>query len=74
MIYLGLILVIIGWAVQLYSRKSKEIQPAFLLLYSVGVGVLILDGYLSDALGIAGLNAVALLLALLVFYKIKSRR
>ncbi len=39
----GLSLIIIGWLVQLYKlfKGDKGIQPVFLVLYVVGVGLLV---------------------------------
>lgn len=45
----GLSLIIIGWLVQLYKlfKGDKGIQPVFLVLYVVGVGLLVYSDAVS---------------------------
>ena len=46
---IGLIVIAIAWIVQLVvSWKSKKIQPAFIILYMLGVLILMISGYFSD--------------------------
>jgi len=47
LIVIGLALIVIGWLVQLYYlfKGKKEIQPAFLGLYMIGVALLIYTDY-----------------------------
>jgi len=43
---LGLILILIGWLIQLYFvwKGDRSIQPLLLLCYGAGVAILIIDG------------------------------
>jgi len=47
---IGLIVIALAWVAQLVlSWKSKKIQPAFIILYMLGVLVLVLSGYIAKA-------------------------
>ena len=45
---IGLIVIALAWVAQLIlSWKSKKIQPAFIVLYMVGVLILVVSGYVA---------------------------
>lgn len=68
---LGLILIIIGWVIQLMSR-DKKIQPYFVLTYGFGVLLLVIDNYAIGLNSMAFLNLVSVVLAGLVYFHIKK--
>lgn len=44
----GLIVIALAWLVQLVmSWNSKKIQPAFIILYMLGVLILMVSGYIA---------------------------
>jgi len=46
---IGLLVIALAWIVQLvYTFKSKEIQPVFIILYIIGVLVLVTSIYLQS--------------------------
>lgn len=69
----GTILVLLGWLIQFSAAVSgkKQIQSYFLLLYSVGYLMIVIEslegGFTTGAL----LNIAILFLALLVWFKSK---
>ncbi len=69
---IGLGLIIIGWLVQLYHlfKGTKEIQPLFLGLYIIGVGLLIYSDAASGITTAAIFEAGTLLGAVLVLAKL----
>jgi len=45
---IALIIIAIAWIVQLVlSWKSKKIQPAFIILYMLGVLIMVISGYVA---------------------------
>ena len=45
---IGLIIIAVAWVIQLIlSWNSKKIQPAFIVLYMLGVLTLVISGYLA---------------------------
>lgn len=58
----GLILIVLGWAIQLTSQ-SKTIQPAFPACYALGVALLVIHGLQSGNYLAAVLNLVVVILA-----------
>jgi hypothetical protein len=67
----GLILIALGWAIQLVSQ-SKNIQPALLICYTLGVGLLAIQGFMAGAYTATGLNLVVAILAAGMAVKISS--
>ena len=46
---IGLIVIALAWVAQLIlSWKTKKIQPAFIILYMLGVLILMISGYLAN--------------------------
>ncbi|MDD3662199.1 MAG: hypothetical protein PHG63_04005 [Candidatus Dojkabacteria bacterium] len=68
MAHIGLLFVILGWGYQLFS-KGNALKPAFILIYSAGVVLLTVDGFMNDMTTLAVLNGVSLLTALAVLFK-----
>lgn len=82
----GLLLIVIGWGIQVFnsSKEKKQIQPYFLVLYILGAVLLVADGMFAawTANGIAGLvnglslvtflNILAAFLAVVVLMKIRD--
>ena len=67
----GLSIVIIGWLVQFFSmNKNKKISKYFIILYSLGVLVLVYDGFTSDLTSLAIANLISLLVSVLVLIKV----
>ena len=58
---IGLILIVIGWSIQLVSRK-KTIVPAFPLCYALGVLLLVVTGWQAGYIVSAGLNMLVVVL------------
>lgn len=70
----GLGLIVAGWLIQLsytWRGGSSEIQVPFIILYSVGVFVLVVDGYLTGSIKNALLNLACLIAAVLVLMKMR---
>ena len=76
MAIVGLALIVIGWIIQLvYAFKGKkEIQPRFIIAYAVGVLLLVVDGFICEAITIASLNLICLVVAAVVLFKVKPQR
>jgi hypothetical protein len=68
MLNLGLLCIILGWALQFVDllQGRKEISWVFVACYSVGVFLLVTDGYLMGSLETANLNMLSLILSLCV--------
>ncbi|MFA6304413.1 MAG: hypothetical protein WCV73_02570 [Patescibacteria group bacterium] len=72
---LGLILIILGWLYQLswILKSQKEIQTGFLTLYGLGVLLLIIDGFYSEAKVLAWLNLIILGIIFLIRQRVSKR-
>lgn len=68
MTYAGLALIILGWIMQ-FLNKEKGLDNKFVILYMLGAGLLVVDGFLSDLNIIAVLNLFTVLIALGVLIK-----
>lgn len=64
----GLIVVAIGWIVQLlYSLKGgKKLKESFLVVYCVGVLLIVIENYMQSKTDLATLNLLVLIIAVLV--------
>jgi hypothetical protein len=71
---IGLSVIIIAWILQLiYSWNGKrEIKKRFLVMYSLGVCLLIIDSYINDATLTGIFNLASLVVALLVLIRISA--
>jgi len=58
----GLTLIVLGWLLQFLAR-TKTIQLSFIACYTFGVLLLVISGYLSGNYLSAGMNLVAVGLA-----------
>ncbi|MDP1728635.1 MAG: hypothetical protein Q8L27_00340 [archaeon] len=66
----GLIVIALAWVVQLIlSWNSKKIQPAFILLYMLGVIVLLASGYIAK-LPVSPYEIFTLIAALVVLIRV----
>jgi hypothetical protein len=69
--YIGLVLIILGWFLQLLN-KDKNIQFSFVLVYVIGVALLSVD-ILRDGISTIGvLQLVSFLTACAVLIKIRK--
>ena len=72
---IGLAFIIIGWLIQLKYmwNKKNEIKFSFVGFYSLGVALLVVDGFQNNLLSLAILNSISLLASILVLFKLKSK-
>ena len=69
---IGLSLVVLAWVFQFFLMdKKKKISSSFILLYSLGVALLVYDGFSSGLNNLAIANLISLVVALSVFVKLK---
>lgn len=69
---LGLILIIAGWIMQIrHLKKDNNLCIKFVALYSLGVLLLVIDGFWNGPMWIVLLNLVSLVAALVVLKKLK---
>lgn len=72
----GLILIIIGWIIQLYKtvfQKEKNINKYFLILYLVGIVFLVIGNLLANDIVSGFLNLISAILPLIIIlYLIKD--
>ena len=71
MAYLGLSLIIFGWAIQ-YMSKGKNINPTFIVIYIAGAALLAIDSINNNMPTYTILNLSSLAAALAVYSKIKK--
>jgi membrane-bound ClpP family serine protease len=71
--YLGLVLIVVGWGIQLLN-DSRDIQKNFVLVYSLGAVLLSIDAFMGNMTILAVLNLVSFIVALAVFLKLDQRR
>lgn len=71
LVSIGLIVIGLAWIVQLVMswKGNNKIQPAFILLYMLGVLLMLMAGYMGN-LGVSPYEVVTLFTALLVLIKI----
>lgn len=71
LVAIGLITVGLAWLVQLVMswKGDNKIQPAFILLYMLGVFLMMLAGYLGNA-GVSPYEVVTFVAALMVLLRI----
>jgi hypothetical protein len=67
---IGLFVIIAAWIVEFFlMNKRKKISPIFIGVYIIGVGVLVYDGFTSDAIDLAIANLISLVVAGIVLGK-----
>jgi hypothetical protein len=73
---IGLVLVVMGWAVQLYYvlKGERTIQPLLLVLYGAGVTMLAIDGFMTWANTGALLNLVVVFILALILWKMLAKK
>jgi len=71
---IGLTLIAIGWILQFSSvlQGSREIKRFFVVFYTLGVLLLVIDGYINKLTTMASLNLITLLLSGFVVFKLKK--
>jgi hypothetical protein len=76
MAVLGLLCIILGWALQFVSllQDDTQISWVFVASYSVGVFLLVTDGYVNGGMEIANLNLLALILSLCVLLTLMTKK
>jgi len=74
LIYAGLVVLILGWVIQFFSmsKKKKNMNPSFILVYTIGVLMLVLGNYMTGYTSIAILNLVSSLSAIPVLVKLRA--
>lgn len=72
---IGLGVIGLAWILQLvYSwRGKKEIQNKFLIIYSIGTALLIIDCYLNDLRWTGIFNTIVLMLSLIILIRVSSK-
>jgi hypothetical protein len=71
---IGLAFIIIGWLMQLkYMNKKNEIKFSFVGFYSLGVALLVVDGFQNNLLSLMILNSISLLASIFVLFKLKNK-
>lgn len=72
LIYIGLSLVILGWVNQFFS-KGKDLKVTTVLIYSIGVALLAINGLIFSGITAAGiLELGSFLAAFAVLLKIRK--
>ncbi|MFA5349521.1 MAG: hypothetical protein WC309_04115 [Candidatus Paceibacterota bacterium] len=76
LVILGLVLIVLGWALQVFFayKGEREIHMLFLICYALGTFVLALDGFLGSLWLPAVLNTLTLIGAALVIKKIGIKK
>ena len=71
--YLGLVILIAGWLIQFFSmsKKNKSVSPWFVFVYSIGVLLLVIGGFMSNMMALAALNMASVVATLLVMLRLK---
>ena len=67
---IGLSVIIVSWVLQFFFMgKKRKISPIFIGVYILGAGVLVYNGFTSDALDLGIANLLALVVAAVVLGK-----
>ena len=71
---IGLSLVVLGWLMQLIKmKKDLKIKPCFVGFYSLGVLILVYDGFSSGLNDLAIANLISLVISAIIFVKILKK-
>ncbi len=75
LVNVGLVVIALSWLVQLYQivKVNKNISPVFVFGYMVGVGMLLVNGWLVDA-SISYFELATLIAAAIVFVVILRKK
>jgi hypothetical protein len=75
---IGLIIIVLAWVMQLSvlikDKKSRKISKSFILLYALGALILVYDGFMGGAIGLAIVNLLTVVLAIIILIIIKKRK
>jgi len=73
--YIGLSIVVIAWVFQLVVslKNKKNLSISFVILYSLGVLLLVFDGFNAGMTTLATINLISLLASLSVLIVIKKK-
>jgi uncharacterized membrane protein YfcA len=75
---IGLIIIVLAWVMQLSvlikDKKSRKISKSFILLYALGALILVYDGFMGGAIGLAIVNLLTVVLAVIILLIIKKRK
>jgi hypothetical protein len=67
---IGLFVIIAAWIVEFFLMgKKKKMNPIFIGVYILGVGILVYDGFTSGAVELAIANLISLVVAGIVLGK-----
>ncbi|MCK9568052.1 hypothetical protein M0R72_03810 [Candidatus Pacearchaeota archaeon] len=67
---IGLFVIIAAWIVEFFLMgKRKKINPIFMGVYILGVGILVYDGFTSNTIDLAIANLISLVVAGIVLGK-----
>jgi hypothetical protein len=67
---IGLFVIIAAWIVEFFLMgKKKKMNPIFIGVYIIGVGILVYDGFTSGAVELAIANLISLVVAGIVLGK-----
>jgi hypothetical protein len=67
---IGLFVIVSAWIAEFFLMgKRKKISPIFVGVYIVGVGILVYDGFTSEAIELAIANLISLAVAGIVLGK-----
>lgn len=74
MIPVGLTIISVAWILQFVylNNNEQKITVLFPLLYSVGILLLVIEGFMTGSTTVASLNVISLLISFLVFLKINK--
>ncbi|MBR9703965.1 hypothetical protein GOV12_01010 [Candidatus Pacearchaeota archaeon] len=68
--YIGLVLIMIAWLLQLYYAKKDRIKKRFIILYVLGTAWIVIDSLIYDNVTVAIFNIIILALACFVLIKV----
>lgn len=67
---IGLGVIVVAWILEFFFMgKKKKISPVFIGVYIIGVGILVYDGFTSNAIEIGIANLASLVIAAIVLGK-----
>jgi hypothetical protein len=67
---IGLGVIIVSWVLEfLFMGKRKKISPVFVGVYILGAGILVYDGFISEAIYTGIANLITIVVAAVVMGK-----
>jgi len=75
LVSIGLIVIGIAWIAQLVMswKGNNKIQPAFILLYMLGVLLMMVSGFMGN-LGVSPYEVITFIAALIVLLKVSTSK